>query len=192
MRKFSQSIWQSVFHDSRQWTIPSRWAALNHPVRHRSRFPQGDPPWISSQENTFGSIYPRGIKTIPWWAKKDMQFIATDSCPPCMVPVLWNTPADLPTSFPFCQSPPVASMMVFIWAGIPPYRAETPNMIPSKPSSSFTFSGVNSLTSSGFGGECIFSSTSEGRVSAHLRCYTSTPTDSIPFLMDRESWLMCP
>ena len=68
-----------------------------------------------------------------------MQFIATDSCPPCMVPVLWKTPAVLPTSFPLCQSPPVESMRVFIWAGIPPNRAETPNMIPSKSPSSFTF-----------------------------------------------------
>ena len=87
----------------------------------------------------------QGNKTIPWWAKKDMQFIATDSCPPYMVPVLWNTPAVLPTSFPFCQSPPVASMMVFIWAGIPPNRSETPYMIPPKPPNSFTFAGVNSL-----------------------------------------------
>ena len=62
----------------------------------------------------------------------------------------------------------------------------------TNPSSSFTFAGVNSLTSSGFGGACICSSISEGRVSAHLRCSTSIPTDSIPFLMDHESWLMCP
>ena len=67
-----------------------------------------------------------------------------------------------------------------------------PEHDPSKPSSSFTSAGVNSLTSSGFGGACICSSISEGRVSAHLRCSTSTPTDSIPFLMDHDSWLMWP
>ena len=111
--------------------------------------------------------------------------------PPCVL-VEKKTPIGLPTKEPFIHRPPVASQIVFTWAGIPPKRVGYPNRRPSHlvnaSSTEMVFSPPPPIAIVGilgsFSGACIFARTSFGKVSGIWIRTACAPAASTPFFTD--------